>query len=61
MTLHLSVTAFMVSLRLDIQTSKYSEIGKMLAFIGSSAETKRVSAVVWDLRVVLLAKFGHVG
>jgi len=51
----------MVSLRLDIQTSKYSEIGKMLAFIGSSAETKRVSAVVWDLRVVLLAKFGHVG
>jgi hypothetical protein len=48
----------------------YSEIGKMhitdpvmdlLAFIDSSAETKSMSAVVWNLRVVLLAKFGHVG
>ena len=59
----------MVSLRHDIQTIVYSEIGKMhvtdpvrdlLAFIGSSAETKCVSAVVWDVRVVLLAKFGHI-
>lgn len=69
MTLHLSVTAFIVSLRHDIQTIMYTEIGKMhitdpvrdlLAFIGNSAETKSVSAVVWDIRVVLLAKFGHV-
>jgi len=60
----------MVSLRHDIRTIKYSEIGKMhvtdpirdlIAFIGSSAETESVSAVVWDQRVVLLAKFGHVG
>jgi len=44
-TLHLSVTAFMVYLRHDIQTIKYSEVGKMhitdpvrdllAAFIGS--------------------------
>ena len=68
--LHLSVTTFMVPLRHDISTIMYSEIGKMqitdpvrelLAFIGSSVETKSMSSVVQDLRVLLLAKLGHVG
>jgi len=36
-------------------------IRDLVAFIDSNAETKSVSAVVWDQRVVLLTKFGHIG
>ena len=44
----------------DRKNACYWSVRDLLAFIGSSAETKCVSAVVWDVRVVLLAKFGHI-
>ena len=59
----------MVSVRHDIQTIMYSEIGKMhitdpvrdvLAFIGSSAETKSVSAVC-GMKGCVVGKIGACG